>query len=801
MCNLAEEVGGLCKARMPLRRCAKFGWLLKYITCSNGGPIGASCGQSPRLPKLKGLLDRGIRGTPWLGSRGLPSLQCSQPSPPHASHTPVQFNNTSGPTVNHTSARESRPLIHLMSRRPEIVIRLGRGEERRATERENQFDVSRGGVNFTSAINTILRSTRKCDIHESCDGTCSGDASTSWQEVSAGHQNVYYTVESGASGCASDSILRGPTTLGNTLEEYEYARLEPGKRMIRLLKPHQAIYRADPVMCESIVCNLDSAPKFTALSYCWGPETDDLRKILLVPDGKVFMARPSLEGALKRHRARLRSEKEEWIWADAICINQRDATEKVEQLLMMQDIYKRASTVFVDLGDHDNHASWHSAHDLMLRTVISKEMGIPARHQPRPQSLADPCYYSYWHIFTKPWFTRTWVIQEIVLAERALGALGRFEFRWTCLEESFQVLAAEFNDFLAQRQDLPPAERRQLALAHRNFSNIMRIRKSFAAGHLDAINFMELARNFEVTEPRDKIFALLALFAESDKKGLDDYSLSARDVFFRFAVCQAGNDRAVKLLDHAGLQRRGAANTPSWVPDWTVKAEGSAAIFSRCRKWLSANPRKFDSPSCVVSGRALLLCGSLVDSILMVQESVILDFECNRLMEAKMGITEAFSLLEQSRKLCGSVYSNVDEAFARLLILDEGDRQRGPFLERALVENALETYRRLMGTAPVDIENLSQQEKINIERYKQLFMSCKGRRFAITVRGYLALVPKLTQEGDTVIVFPGAAVPHILRHAEDAESFLLVGDAYIHALTPGRVLQYTAAQERAVMLV
>ncbi|KFA78635.1 hypothetical protein S40288_10320, partial [Stachybotrys chartarum IBT 40288] len=663
----------------------------------------------------------------------------------------------------------------------------GRGHEQRATERQNQFDIPRdiprGAVSLFSALNTIVRSTCKCNVHERCDGTCSRDASNSWQEVSAGDENIYYTVKLEGFGCASDSILHGPTTLGNTLEEYEYARLEPGKRMIRLLKPHQAIYREDPVMCESIVCNLDSAPKFAALSYCWGPETDDLRKILLVPDGKVFMARPSLEGALKRQRARLRSEEEEWIWADAICINQRR--------------HRESRTALDDAGYIQE--SQHS-HDLMKRTAIAKEIGLPTHDQPRPQSLADPCYYSYWHIFTKPWFTRTWVIQEIVLAKRALGALGRFEFEWTDLEKSFQVLAPEFNDFLAQRQGLPQAERRQLALALRNFTNIMRIRKYFAAGNLDAINFMELARNFEVTEPRDKIFALLALFAESDKKGLDDYSLSAGDLFCRFAVCQAENGRAVKLLDHAGLQRKGAANTPSWVPDWTFKAESSAEIVSRCRKWLSANLRKFDSSFCVASGRALLLRGFLVDRILVAQESVILDFECNRLMEAKMGITEAFSLLQRFRELCGSVYSNVDEAFARLLILDEGVRQRGRSLEKALVDNALETYRRLMGTAPLDIENLAQQEKINIERYTQLFMSCKGRRFAITLRGYLALVPKLAQEDDTVIVFPGAAVPHILRHAEDAESFLLIGDAYIHALTPSRVLQYTAGQESVVML-
>ena len=38
-------------------------------------------------------------------------------------------------------------------------------------------------------------------------------------------------------------------------------------------------------------------------------------------------------------------------WADAICINQEDDAEKGEQILLMEHIYSRAGTVYVDLGD------------------------------------------------------------------------------------------------------------------------------------------------------------------------------------------------------------------------------------------------------------------------------------------------------------------------------------------------------------------------------------------------------------------------------------------------------------------
>jgi Heterokaryon incompatibility protein (HET) len=44
-----------------------------------------------------------------------------------------------------------------------------------------------------------------------------------------------------------------------------------------------------------------------------------------------------------------------YIWADAICINQIDTSEKTEQVPLMADIYERAELVLVWLGkDEDN---------------------------------------------------------------------------------------------------------------------------------------------------------------------------------------------------------------------------------------------------------------------------------------------------------------------------------------------------------------------------------------------------------------------------------------------------------------
>jgi hypothetical protein len=42
---------------------------------------------------------------------------------------------------------------------------------------------------------------------------------------------------------------------------------------------------------------------------------------------------------------------QDYIWADAICINQNDIAQKTEQICIIGQIYKRANLVFIWLGE------------------------------------------------------------------------------------------------------------------------------------------------------------------------------------------------------------------------------------------------------------------------------------------------------------------------------------------------------------------------------------------------------------------------------------------------------------------
>jgi hypothetical protein len=65
----------------------------------------------------------------------------------------------------------------------------------------------------------------------------------------------------------------------------------------------------------------------------------------------------------------------------------------------------------------------------------------------------------------------------------------------------------------------------------------------------------------------------------------------------------------------------------------------------------------------------------------------------------------------------------------------------------------------------------------------------KGRRFCVTRKGYIGLVPIETKTGDEIAVFDGATVPFVLRQAEKGDgAFYLIGECYVHGIMKGEAL-------------
>lgn len=78
----------------------------------------------------------------------------------------------------------------------------------------------------------------------------------------------------------------------------------------------------------------------------------------------------------------------------------------------------------------------------------------------------------------------------------------------------------------------------------------------------------------------------------------------------------------------------------------------------------------------------------------------------------------------------------------------------------------------------------------------------QGRRMCVTEKGYSGLVPLNTLPDDIVVVFPGAAVPFILRDVDIGDNeFRMVGECYLHDIMNGEVGRMTAAEVGNVRIV
>lgn len=129
-------------------------------------------------------------------------------------------------------------------------------------------------------------------------------------------------------------------TLENFDDYQHFPLLLPG--CFRLLKFKNST--SDIVECSLEIVHQCTAPPFNALSYHWGPP--DSRKYIFC-DGKKLAVMENCEAALRRLR---NSFSGRHLWVDAICIDQRNMTEKNHQLRMMGYIYSAAKEVIVWLG-------------------------------------------------------------------------------------------------------------------------------------------------------------------------------------------------------------------------------------------------------------------------------------------------------------------------------------------------------------------------------------------------------------------------------------------------------------------
>jgi hypothetical protein len=93
--------------------------------------------------------------------------------------------------------------------------------------------------------------------------------------------------------------------------------------------------------------NLEDEPTYIALSYTWG-SSELCREIKF--GGESLAITSNLDLALRRMRTAGITD----VWADGICINQRDVPERNQQVGLMGRIYSECNMALIYFGEEAN---------------------------------------------------------------------------------------------------------------------------------------------------------------------------------------------------------------------------------------------------------------------------------------------------------------------------------------------------------------------------------------------------------------------------------------------------------------
>ncbi|XP_014552917.1 hypothetical protein COCVIDRAFT_108964 [Bipolaris victoriae FI3] len=623
-------------------------------------------------------------------------------------------------------------------------------------------------------------------------------------------------------------------------------------------------------------------PPYIALSYTWGDTNDTIN---LLCNGKTIAVTRNLHEALwqfRENRKRLarlepytRSHNQPLhFWIDAICINQGNNKEKSFQVGLMREIYEGADHVFVWLGPADKSSDvaircintigskaedcgfedgaglvtkiWHEIefvsggyqrvvsanpwYGKAMKSLFDSISGRSSQSNVLPITDLD-------NFFTRPWWTRIWVLQEVAVSRdthficgaqrlsksRCNAFIHMYAALWKANAAAFRRERANFTKY---RLDIMRHLVHQGPNLMLNIPNIYR-RNAFqlvALLRATCIGSENLKwhgpHHLEAKRPEDKIFALLGLAADREELKsfgvVPNYDIPYEQTYTTtmVALLQQGH---ISLLSMCQASR--SPNLPSWVPDWsrsvtdmlqTVRSDHMTLYpeFSSSGSHTNRNSIKVLKKDSKI-GKQISVKAILFDEIFQVGRFP------GRIDSKDVPLSEAYTwpsewLVEILRlSYCtGKYYKRFHDrlsASARTATGDVAKNSAGESIRSGNThfDNAVVLLRdgvRFIGNGRFRVEtqcflatqtiNTKPKDRVTNELPLafRIVGASLGRLPFVTKKGHIGLSSDDVRQGDAIAIIEGSQVPFVLRPL-DKGRFSLVSEAYVDGIMDGEAAE------------
>ncbi|KAL8981105.1 MAG: hypothetical protein Q9177_005679 [Variospora cf. flavescens] len=588
------------------------------------------------------------------------------------------------------------------------------------------------------------------------------------------------------------------------------------------------------IKCELLQEYLFHAPKYEALSYTWGSTIQDCPvEIHFIPfasgnPDKRPVANTEIVYVTKHlHAALLELQQPavpRLVWIDQLCIDQANLQERNEQVSIMADIYRRAERTVVWLGetmmlDDDRRAianatermnfrpierEWSELRDQdIIKDLIgfktegeSSELG-----QRRRQVLADA--------LNRPWFTRAWVFQEVVVAKSGIVLYGSLEMDMDIFINLLDgVCDLDLKDVGAANSMMRSSKgyRPMFAIREARFESRNGLSSAFKGKFLSTL--WQAMGNVDATNPRDKVYAFLAFSdLEGESQISPSYELPIRSVYADATLKSIRSLRSLDALELALKVRDLSTDLPSWVPDFSRPLPSLPFMTHNVGGSNFRASRKIPYPNLTRPGldkHALAVQGHIISTVSSICPISFPTFDPSQTLDEFLKLDEiaSWAMMSPHPKKFPHDHHHHPTIILRTLLAEGAAAddtsnnenydstkalqvyQDGPTLLEACRAGHVPAPNRASDTPSVRALKLQYRYYSWMKRVAEIVVR---KRVFVTEDGDLGLAYEAIREGDKVGVLLGSRTPTVLRKVEDDGQWRFVAQCYLNGWMRGEV--------------
>ncbi|KAF2647283.1 HET-domain-containing protein [Lophiostoma macrostomum CBS 122681] len=548
---------------------------------------------------------------------------------------------------------------------------------------------------------------------------------------------------------------------------YIYKPLQP--KTMRLLEIYPSKECRSPLSCYLRPVRLGEAPSYEALSYRWCKQDDGFLRC----SGQNLTIRRNLKNALTRLRL---SDARRAVWADAICINQKDEKEKADQIKLMRKIYSQATRVLVWLGeDPDNEAEQAF---VRIEQIAQADGTLPP-----PQ---DPWWNPVAAFYRCDWFSRLWVFQEVAMATNADVLWGVSKIPWETVGHASIRIRTKLHQHIL----------------HHSMMNVYHgyLFYKWSVNQRDPLlesflYMLQITRKLHCSNQKDRIYALSG-FETVDMSPADfniDFGVkkSLRSLHQDFARKILGRMQTLDVLSAVQHEpKKPILRKLTWVPKWNICTVDTLGPLGSSYKRYTAC-QGLTAPLIEWTGnwkQFLHTTGIEFDSI--INSTGVISGSTNpEMLSALVAVsTQLFAEISSyptgeplHRVCCWTLTAGKDEYG---MIVEKEAQHLADFTAFwAKNGHSMQQHH----SRPPCGEDIPSGD---VDRFLMAAGSaCGGRRLFHTSKGYVGIGPVVLQGGDIVCILSRGAMPFVLRrdsHSRRSKRrFALIGEAYVHGIMYG----------------